>query len=74
MSLILAQVWNLGTCRLDRRERFKRRSRKSLSTDARHRDGATRMSDEGSVMGLEQRGCVIWSYSWANPRGEEPDG
>jgi RNA-directed DNA polymerase len=26
------------------------------------------------VVGLEQRGCVIRSYGWANPRGEEPDG
>ncbi|EDV9210089.1 hypothetical protein ZK67_004130, partial [Salmonella enterica subsp. enterica serovar Oranienburg] len=33
-----------------RRERFKRRPRKNLSTNARHRGGAVRSSDESPVM------------------------
>lgn len=55
------------------RERLKRRPRKSLSTDAGHRDGATRMSDEGSVMELEQRGCIIRPYCWVNLKEDELD-
>ncbi|EAS3781503.1 hypothetical protein D6F12_24585 [Salmonella enterica] len=42
-----------------RRERFKRRPRKNLSTNARHRGGAVRSSDESPVMGLERRGCIV---------------
>ena len=38
------------------RERSKWRTHKDLSTDARHRDGSTCSSDEGSVMDLERRG------------------
>jgi len=33
--------------------------REGKSTDAEHRDGAARSSDEGPVMGLERRGCVV---------------
>ncbi|EAA7465124.1 hypothetical protein DML12_24430 [Salmonella enterica] len=42
-----------------RRERFKRRPHKNLSTNARHRGGAVRSSDESPVMGLERRGCIV---------------
>ena len=38
------------------REKLKWRSHKSESTDARHRGGLTRSSDEVSVMEMEQRG------------------
>jgi hypothetical protein len=41
------------------REKSKWKHHKDLSTDAEHRGGATRSSDEGSVMGLERRGCVV---------------
>ena len=34
-------------------------NREGESTNAAHRDGAARSSDEGSVMGLERRGCVV---------------
>jgi hypothetical protein len=37
------------------RERFKRKHRKNLSTNARHGDGLERSSDEVSVMGMERR-------------------
>lgn len=35
------------------------RNRKDKSTDARHRGGPARSSDEGSVMGLERRGRAV---------------
>ena len=41
------------------REKPKRGNREGQSTDAGHRGGTTRSSDEGSVMGLERRGRVI---------------
>ena len=41
------------------REPLKQRPCKSLSTNARHRGGRSRSSDEGAVMALEQRGSVI---------------
>lgn len=44
------------------REKLKWRPHKSESTDAEHRGGATRRSDEGSVMELEQRGCIVRFY------------
>jgi hypothetical protein len=39
------------------------------------RDGATRSSDEASVMGVERRGCVIWPETTNQPEifGEEFD-
>ena len=40
------------------RERSKWQTHKDLSTDAEHRGGAMRSSDEGLVMGLEQRRCI----------------
>jgi len=45
------------------RENPKRKPLKGESTDAQHRGGATRSSEEGSVMGLERRGCAVWPYS-----------
>ena len=74
MSLVWALVRNVGTCRLapaggqwrqhgpavaGGRESPKRLIREGLSTDAGHRGGPDRSSDEGSVMGLERRGRVI---------------
>ena len=41
-------------------------NREGESTDAERRDGAARSSDEGSVMGLERRGCVVQPRPWAN--------
>ena len=74
MSLAWALVWNVGTCRLapaggqwrqhgpavaGGRESLKRLIRERLGTDAGHRGGPDRSSDEGPVMGLERRGRVI---------------
>ena len=41
-----------------RREPFKWRPHKNLSTDARHWDGVARSSDEVAVMAMERRGVV----------------
>ncbi len=48
------------------RESPKRKPLKGDSTDAQHRGGATRSSEEGSVMELERRGCTVWPYSKVN--------
>ena len=84
MSLARALVWNVGTCRLapaggqwrqcgpavaGGRESSKRRIREGLSTDAGHRGGPDRSSDEGSVIGLERRGRVILARRLVN-RGD----
>ena len=45
--------------------------REGESTDAERRDGAVRRSDEGSVMELERRGCVVQPRPRANWRREE---
>ena len=41
-------------------------NREGESTDAEHRDGVARSSDEGSVMELERRGCVVQPRPSAN--------
>src|ERR1700751_4991906 len=46
--------------------------RKDPSTEAGHRGGAARSRDEGSVMGLDRRGCVVQPSPLANRRREEP--
>jgi RNA-directed DNA polymerase len=42
-----------------KREKSKWRPHKDESTDAAYRGGTARMSEEASVMEVEQRGCVI---------------
>lgn len=44
-----------------RREKRKWKPHERESTNAGHRDGAIRSSEEGLVMRLERRGCPIWS-------------
>jgi hypothetical protein len=46
----------------------------SESTDAGHRDGAARSRIEGSVMGLDRRGCIVQLSPKVNQRWEEPRG
>jgi len=41
------------------REQLKRGNRKGQSTEATHRDGSTRSSDEVLVMSMERRGRII---------------
>lgn len=47
---------------------------KDESTEAEHRDGATRTRVEGSVMGPDQRGCVVQLWPGANQQWEELHG
>ena len=73
-SVIRALVWNSGTCRPDGTagqwsssgprpvvwsENPKQQICEGESSDAGHRGGPTRSSDEGPVMGLERRGRVV---------------
>jgi len=46
----------------------------SKSTDAGHRDGAARISGEGSVVEPERRGCVVQLSPEVNQQWEEPRG
>ena len=54
------------------REKFKWMTHKNESTDAGHRGGAARNREEGSVMELDRRGCVVWLYLQVNQEWEEP--
>jgi hypothetical protein len=81
VSLARASVWNVGTCRpapaggqwrqhgpavAGGRESPKRLIREGLRTDAGHRGGPDRSSDEGPVVGLERRGRVILAFLMVN--------
>ena len=59
MILIQALVWNVGTCWFNAKEREVMRLSHFASTKVNQRGGATRSSDETTVMGVERRGCVI---------------
>jgi hypothetical protein len=53
------------------REKHKWRHHKCESTEARHRDGVIRSSDEGSVMGLERRGYIVQLNRMYNQQWED---
>jgi hypothetical protein len=55
------------------REKPKRLNPRGESTEAEHWDGPTRMSDEGPVMGLEQRGRVRQLHQRNNWQQDELD-
>lgn len=61
MSLIQALMWNVGTYLFNAKERRVAFRGDSASTNVDGRGGATRSTDEASVMGVERRGCVIQS-------------
>ena len=72
-GVILIQAWvrNVGTCRPDAKGDAQAGSpRKRQSTEAGHRGGVAHSRIEGSVMGLDRKGGVVWSYQVGNPRGE----
>jgi len=55
------------------REKSKWRTHEDESTDAEHRGGVTRSSEEGAVMAVERRGDVVRSGSLGQPRvGRSP--
>jgi hypothetical protein len=73
VTLHLALARNVGTCRPDEKGEIQAGGpREDESTEAGHRDGATRSRDEGSVIGLDRRGCVVQLWNEANQRWEEP--
>ena len=47
-------------------------NREDQSTEAGRRGGAARSRNEGSVMELDRRGCVVQPRPWANRQREEP--
>src|SRR3954447_24035949 len=62
-----ALVRNVRTCRSDAKgEVSSGQNREDESTDAEHRGGAARIRDEGSVMELDRRGCVVQPRPQAN--------
>lgn len=68
VTLDQALLWNAGTCRPDAKGEVQAGDpRKGESTDAGHRDGAVRSRDEGSVMGLDRRGCGILPGAGGQP-------
>src|SRR5262247_4789104 len=72
-KLNLALVRNVRTCRTDAKgEVSSGQNREDESTDAEHRGGVARSRDEGSVMGLDRRGCVVQPRPRANRQREEP--
>jgi len=62
-----ALVWNVGTCRPDAKGDVQVGGpHEDQRTDAGHRGGAARSRDEGPVMGLDRRGCVVLPCSVVN--------
>ena len=75
VTLIQALVRNVGTCRPDDKgETQVRGPHEGESTDAGHRGGAVRSREEGSVMELDRRDCVVQLYCGVNQKWEEPRG
>jgi hypothetical protein len=75
VTLNRALARNVGTCRPDAKGAIQAGGpREDRSTDAGHRGGAARSSDEGSVTELERRGCVVQLWPRVNRRREEPRG
>lgn len=72
--MVRALEWNVGTCVSMRREKLKRTSRESLSTDARGRGGVACSSEEDPVIGLERRRDIVQLYTEVNRKREEPFG
>ena len=67
MKLNQAFVRNVRTCAPMQREKSQAaKTARTQSTDAEHRDGAARTRDEGSVMELDRRGCVVQPRPTAN--------
>ena len=71
VTLNRALARNVGTCRPDAKGAIQAGGpREDWSTDAGHRGGAARSSDEGSVTELERRGCIVQLW----PGGNRPTG
>lgn len=64
--LIRALVWNCGNLRWRCQGKGTSVKNEAESTEASSRDGAIRSSNEGSVMELERRDCIIRSLELVN--------
>jgi hypothetical protein len=75
VTLNWALAWNVGTCRPDAKGEVQMGGpHEGESTEAGHRGGAARSSDEGSVMEVERRGCVVQLWPGVNrPTGPISD-
>ena len=75
VTLNWALAWNVGTCRPDAKGEVQMGGpHEDESTEAGHRGGAARSSDEASVMEGEQRGCVVQLWPGVNrPTGPISD-
>jgi len=68
-----ALVRNVRTCAPMQRERSQAAQTARIRVPMRsNRGGAARSRDEGSVMELDPRGCVVQPRPWANRQREEP--
>lgn len=72
MSQSQAPIQNTGACRLDGKGNSQAATTARENTNARHRGGVARSSDDPAVTGGERRGCVATSDSGANLAREEP--
>ena len=66
MTLVQALVWNVGTCRPDAKGEVQVEAPRDERTDAGHRDGVARSSEEGPVMELERRRNTVQLYRKVN--------
>ncbi len=71
VNLIWAFAWNVGTCSVMLREKFKWRSHKNESTDAQSRGEVTRISDEAAVMAVERRGYIVQLQVLSNQKWKD---
>ena len=75
MTLLWASVRNVGTGRSATKGEIRVGGpHEDESTNTEHRDGAACSRDEGPVMGLDRRGCIVRGCSLANRQREEPRG
>jgi len=74
VSSVQALVRNVGTYVLMRREQLKWKTHESLSTEAGHRGGVARSSEEGSVMESERRRDTVQLDWKINRKREESFG
>ncbi len=72
VTLLQALARNVGTCHPAVKGEIRVGSpHEDERTDAGHMGGAARSREEGSVMELDRRGCIVWLYSEVNQRWEE---
>lgn len=71
VSVEQACIWNLGTCRSDVKEQANQAAPERLFSDAEHRGGSARSSDEAPVMGGGAKGLSYSAIECDQPDWEE---